>query len=148
MLQFVWNRNQEQPALMPPQQAAKTLKSSKAEDTGDPEMADATTSNGDSGVAASSSPILSAINAMKGEFVLRFDGLLSAIDGMQSDLKAVSVHVTEAEERMSTNQDDVASLKTQTNTIKVAIEELVSKVYDLENRARRSTFVWSSSPRR
>lgn len=123
---------------MPPKQAAKTLKFSKAEVSGDPVMADAFASNGDSDVVASSSPILSAINAMKGEFVLRFDGLLSAIEGMQSDLKAVSVRVTEAEERISTNQDDVASLKTQTNTMKAAIEELVSKVDDLENRARRS----------
>lgn len=124
---------------MPPKQAAKTQKSSKAEATGDPGMTDA--NNGDSEVVASSaspSPILDAISAMKGDFGRRFDGLFSAIEGIQSDLRAVAVRVTEAEDRISTNQDDVASLKTQTSTMKATIEELVSKVDDLENRARRS----------
>lgn len=123
---------------MPPKQPAKTQKLSKAEATGDSGMAGANASNGDSDVVASSSSILNAISAMKGEFVLRFDGLFSAIEGIQSELKAVSVRVTEAEDRISTNQDDVASLKTQSNTMKAAIEELVAKVDDLENRARRS----------
>lgn len=121
---------------MPPKQPPKTQKSSKAETTCGSGMADA--SNGDSGAVASSSQILNAISALKEDFVLRFDGLFSAIEGIQSELKAVSVRVTEAEDRISANQDDVTSLKTQTNTMKAAIEELVSKVDDLENRARRS----------
>lgn len=95
--------------------------------------ADAHASNGDSGVVASSSQILNAIKSMKGDFDSRFDGLFSAIEGIQSELEAVSVHVTEAEDRISANQGDVASLKTQNNTMKEAMEELVSKVYDLEN---------------
>ena len=131
-------RNLEQPALIPPKQAAKTQKSSKAEATGNPGMADANASNGDSDVAASSSPILNAISALKEDFALRFDGLFSAIKGIQCDMKAVSLRVTEAEDRISTNEDDVASLKTQTSTMKAVIEELVSKVDELENRARRS----------
>ena len=123
---------------MPPKQAAKTQKSSKAEAAGVSGMADANANNVDSVIVDSSNPILNAISAMKGEFVLRFDGLFSAIEGIHSDFKAMSSRVTEAEDRISTNQDDVASLKTQTSTIKAAIEELVSKVDDLENRARHS----------
>ena len=77
-------------------------------------------------VVDSSNPILNAISAMKGGFVLRFDGLFS-VNTWVSDLKAVSSRVTEAEDRIGTNQDDVASLKTQTSTMKAAIEELVSQ---------------------
>ncbi|KAM7372593.1 hypothetical protein PAMP_009751 [Pampus punctatissimus] len=107
---------------MPPKQAAKSQKSSKTEATGDTGLADANASIGDSEVEASSNPILNAISAMKGDFVQRFDALFSAIEGIQSDLKAMSARVTEAEDRISTNQDDVASLKTQTNTMKATIE--------------------------
>ena len=108
---------------MHPKQATKTLKSSKAEVTGDPEMADATASNGE------------VWRLALAQFLVP---LTKWIEGMQSDLKAVSVRVTEAGERISTNRDNVTSLKTQTNTMKAAIEELVSKVDDSENRDRRS----------
>lgn len=46
--------------------------------------------------------------------------------------------MTEAEDRISTNKDDLASLKTQTTNMKAAMEELALKVDDLENQARRS----------
>lgn len=48
----------------------------------------------------------------------------------------MSVRVTEAEDRISTNQDHIVSLKTQTSTMKTVTEELVLKVDELENRAR------------
>lgn len=42
------------------------------------------------------------------------------------------MHVTEAEERSGTNQDDMNSLKAQSNTIKIAMEGLVLKVDDFK----------------
>lgn len=60
---------------------------------------------------ASPNQILNAIHTMKEDFVSRFDTLLGAIQGIQGELKAVSVRVTDAEERISTNQDDINSLK-------------------------------------
>lgn len=75
---------------------------------------------------------------MKEDFVSQFDGLLNAIQGLQGELKAVMVHVTEAEDRISTNQDDIASLLTQNTTTRKAIDELVLKVDNLENRSCRS----------
>lgn len=122
---------------MAPKQSAKAQKLSKAETCG-VELVDANASNEDLDVAASPSQILNAIGTLKEDIVSRFDGLLSAIQGVQGELKAMSSCVTEAEDRISTNQDDITSLKTQTNTMKATIEELVSKVDDLENRARRS----------
>lgn len=60
----------------------------------------------------------------------------------------MSVCVTEAENRISTNQNNVASLKTQNNNMKAAIEELVSKVDDLENRACHSNLNLIGLPER
>ena len=75
---------------------------------------------------------------MNVDCVSRLDGLLQAIQGVQSDLKEMSARVTEDEDRISSNQDDIASLQTQTGAMRATIEELVAKVDDLENRARRS----------
>ncbi len=127
------------PAQMPPkQQPAKAQKSPGPRATCGPGATSSNASNGDSATEANSSQILKAINTMKGEFVSRFDGLFRAIWGIQDELKVVSVRVTEAEDRIGTNEDDIPSLKSQNTTMKAAIEELVSKVDDLENQARRS----------
>ncbi|KAK1886262.1 Cingulin-like protein 1 [Dissostichus eleginoides] len=75
---------------------------------------------------------------MKEDFVSRFDGLLGAIQEVQVDLKAVTVRITEAEDRISTNEDDVAALLAQNTAMKTTVEELVLKVDDLENRSRCS----------
>ena len=75
---------------------------------------------------------------MKEDFTSRFDGLLSAIQGVQGELKALSGRMTRAEVRISTDEDDLTSLKIQTTSMKTAMGELVLKVDDLENRAHRS----------
>lgn len=83
--------------------------------------------------------ILNTIQTMKEDFVSRFDALLAAIQGIQAELKEVSGRVTEAEERISTNHDDIDSLKAQSHSMKTAMEDkLVCQVDDLENRARHS----------
>lgn len=69
---------------------------------------------------------------MKEEFASRFHGLFSAIQGVQGELKALTGRMTEAEDRISTSEDDVAFLKTQTASMKAAMEGLVLKI------ARRS----------
>lgn len=56
---------------------------------------------------------------------------------MKSELKAVIVRVTEVEDRISSNDDDIASLQTQNSAMKATVEKLVLKVDDLENRSRR-----------
>ncbi|KAI4799944.1 hypothetical protein KUCAC02_016482 [Chaenocephalus aceratus] len=93
-----------------------------------------------SGAADANAPdkVLTAIQAMKEDFVSRFDGLFSALQGVQVDLKAVTVRVTEAEDRIATNEDDVAALLAQNTAMKTTVEELVLKVDDLENRSRCS----------
>jgi len=85
---------------------------------------------------------------MKEDFVSRFDGLLSAIQGVQVDLKAVTVRVTEAEDRISTNEDDVAALLAQNTAMKTTVDELVLKVDDLEIRSRRSNLLLVGMPER
>lgn len=74
---------------------------------------------------------------MKEDFMSRFDGLLNAIQGVKSELKSVIVRVTEVEDRISSNDDDIASLQTQNSAMKATVEKLVLKVDDLENRSRR-----------
>lgn len=60
----------------------------------------------------------------------RFDGLLNAIQGVKSELIVVTVHVTEAENRISANQDDIESLQAQNAAMKATMEKLVRKVDD------------------
>lgn len=49
--------------------------------------------------------------------------LLNAIQGVQGELKVVTVRITEAEDRISTNQDDIVSLLAQNTAMKATIEE-------------------------
>lgn len=90
-----------------------------------------------SGVSQESA-ILEAIHSLKSDFAVRFDGLLQAINGVQCDLKALTTRVTEAEDRIGTQEDNVSELQTQNAKLKTAIESLSLKVDDLENRSRRS----------
>lgn len=52
----------------------------------------------------------------------------------------MTVWMTEAEYRIGTNQNDIASLLNQKTTMKVSIEVLMHKVDDLENRCQCSNF--------
>ena len=71
-----------------------------------------------------------------------------AIQGVQVDLKAVTVRVTEAQDRISTNEDEFAALLVQNTAMKTTVEELVLKVDDLENRSRRSNLRLVGMPER
>ncbi len=59
------------------------------------------------------SAILEAIHSLKSDSAVRFDGLLQAINGVQCDLKALTTRVTEAEERIDNQKDNVSELRTQ-----------------------------------
>ena len=87
---------------MAPKPPAKAQNSSKAETLCGLGPANSNASNEDSDVEASRSQILNAIHTIKVDFISRFDG--STIQGLQGELKAVSVRVTEAEDRISSNQ--------------------------------------------
>lgn len=90
--------------------------------------------------------ILIAIQAMKEDIMSRFDGPLNAIQGVKSELKAVIVRVTEAEDRISSNDDDTTSLQTQNAAMKATMEKLVLKTDDLENRSRCPNLRWVGLP--
>lgn len=75
---------------------------------------------------------------MKDDFLSSFDGLLHAVQGVQTDLKEITIRVNEAEDQISTNQDDIASVEAENAAMKAAVKELMLKVDDLENRSRRS----------
>lgn len=62
-----------------------------------------------------------------------FDGLLGAIQGVQGELKTMTGRMTEAKDRISTNEDDLVSLKPQSAKMKATMEELLLKVDNLEN---------------
>uniref|UniRef100_A0A087YS91 L1 transposable element RRM domain-containing protein n=1 Tax=Poecilia formosa TaxID=48698 RepID=A0A087YS91_POEFO len=88
--------------------------------------------------AGSTNDLVAAINSMKDDFVKRFDSLLTAIQGVQSDIRIVAARVTQAEDRISANEDSVASLQADNTATKTTIEALQLKIDDLENRSRRS----------
>lgn len=86
-------------------------------------------------VGTDSIKILTAIQALRDDFVLRFDGLLNAMQALTADVKAITLRVTAAEDRLSTNQDDIASLLAGNMAMKATIKELAFKIDDLENRS-------------
>lgn len=67
--------------------------------------------------------------------MLRFDGLLNAMQALTADVKAITLRVTAAEDRLSTNQDDITSLLAGNMAMKATIKELAFKIDDLENRS-------------
>lgn len=130
---------------MAPKTAKLPQKPAKSESTLDTSQQANSDANEDAtGASKATSPdqILAAIQAMKEDFVSRFDGLLNAIQGVQGELKTVTMRVMEAEDGISTNQDGITSLLAQNTTIRKAIDELLLKVDDLENHSRRSNLVW------
>lgn len=82
--------------------------------------------------------ILEAIIALKDEFGSKFDGVLTAINGIKSDIKDFSGRLQQAENRIGDVEDEVASEKTKLAVMEKQVSELTSKVDDLENRSRRS----------
>lgn len=94
-----------------------------------PTLTELTNSDARNDDTTSSGQILDAIHTVKEDFVSRFDGLPGAIRGVQGELKALTC-MTEAEEKISINEDDLASLKTQSTNMKAAMDELVLKVDD------------------
>lgn len=92
--------------------------------------------------------ILAAIEVMKEDFVPRFGGLLNAIQGVQGELKSVTAWITDAEERISNNQDDIVTVLADNSAMNAVIKELVSKVVDLENRSRCSNLRLVGLPER
>lgn len=56
--------------------------------------------------------------------------MLCTIQGIKGELRAVSLFMTNAEERISTNQDDINYIRAQSNMMKVAKDKLVLKVDD------------------
>lgn len=118
----------------PPAESAKS--STKPPDS--PGSAELACSNANNDDKVSSGQILDAILMLKNDFVSRFDGLFNAIQGVQGELKTLAGWMTEAEDRVSTIEYDIASLLTQTTTMTAAMKEIAQKVGDLENWARRS----------
>lgn len=128
---------------MPPKPTKTTQKQVKLTMSGEAEAdAKSTEANSEEGALSANqesfSAVLEAIHSLKSEFTVRFDGLLQAINGVQCDLKALTTWVTEAEDRISTQEDSVSELQTQNAKLKAAVESLSVKVDDLENRSRRS----------
>ncbi len=126
---------------MPPKALKTTQKQVKSTVPGEAE-ADAKSNEANSEEGTSDvnqeSAILEAIHSLKSDFAVRFDGLLQAINGVQCDLKFLTTRVTETEDRVGTEEDNVSELQMQNAKLKNAIESLSLKIDDLENRSRRS----------
>ncbi|KAL0148267.1 hypothetical protein M9458_056413 [Cirrhinus mrigala] len=112
---------------MPPKPTKTTQKQVKStvpgEAKADAKSNEANSEEEVSGVSQESA-ILEAIHSLKSDFAVRFDGLLQVINEVQCDLKALTTRVTEAEDRISTQEDNVTGLQTQNAKLKTAIESL------------------------
>lgn len=72
---------------------------------------------------SSQGPILVAVQTMINE---------RSVQSIRDELKLATEWLTEAEDRISTNQGDIKPLRTQHTTVKSAMEELQLKISDLE----------------
>lgn len=82
------------------------------------------------------------------DFASTFGRLLNAIQGVRCKLKAVTVRVTEVEDRIRTNHDNISSLQPQNADLIATMEKLVLKVYKFEICSRHSNLRLVSLPKR
>ncbi|KAJ8416962.1 hypothetical protein AAFF_G00328400 [Aldrovandia affinis] len=92
--------------------------------------------------------ILEAITALEDDFSSKFDGVLTAINGIKSDFKHFSGRLGQAEDRIGDIEDSVAGHKTKIASLEKKVSELTSKMDDVENRNRRSNLRLVNLPER
>lgn len=85
--------------------------------------------------APAAAGLLEAITALKNDFSSKFDGVLTAINGIKSDFKDFAARLEQTEDRIG---NDIAGEKTKTAMLEKQVSELTSKVDDLENRSHHS----------
>ena len=82
--------------------------------------------------------ILDAIKGLKDDFSDRFDGVISAIDGVRKEISVCTERVTRAEVRISSTEDEVVTLQAKVRKLEHDKRELQDKATDQEARSRRN----------
>lgn len=78
------------------------------------------------------------LQTMEDSLGKKFDMVLTEIKALRGDIKLMAARVTLAEERIGTNEDDIAAIKTANANMEGELAALARKVEDLENRSRRN----------
>lgn len=68
----------------------------------------------------------------------RFDIVLAEIKAARCDIQLLANRVALAEDRIGTNEDDIAAVKATNTTLETKLETLTRKVEELENNSRRN----------
>lgn len=87
--------------------------------------------------SAKPQPILEAIKDLKTDFCSRFDGGLTAIEGMRKEVGECLERVQGAETRISEAEDTVISPVAKVRSLENKNKEMEDKIDDLEARSRR-----------
>ena len=82
--------------------------------------------------------ILEAITGLKDDFSERFDGVISAIDGVRKEISDCTECVTRAEVRISNTEDEVVTLQAKVRKLEHDKRELQDKAMDQEARSRHN----------
>lgn len=83
------------------------------------------------------SPILAAIQSMRNEFSAQLHKVVSSNREIKEAIGTFSERLTEAETRISTVEDQIASLETLANATQKKVQNLNSQMEESENRRRR-----------
>lgn len=87
---------------------------------------------------ATTQPILEAIRDLKTDFCSRFDGVLTAIEGVRKEVGQCLEHVKSAETCISETEDAVSSLVARVRSLENKNKDMEDKIVDLEARSRKS----------
>ncbi|KAK7895564.1 hypothetical protein WMY93_020889 [Mugilogobius chulae] len=129
---------------MPPKFSKQTPKAQKTDTTTDSEQhaigvaEDVLATHATQVALASETFSTAAYQSIKDDFVPRFEQMLAEIKGVRSDIKLISTRVSQAEERISTNEDEIVAMKAANQGMKSEMEALTRKLDDLDNQNRRS----------
>lgn len=94
--------------------------------------------NANKAEGATNQPILDAIRNLKTDFCGRFDGVLTAIEGVRREVGECLERVKNTETRISETEDVVSSLVARIRSLENKNRDMEDKLEDLEARSRRS----------
>lgn len=92
---------------------------------------------GTEAMANEENEVMKAISDMKDVFASKFDGVLSAIQDIKTEIRDFGGRISEAEHRISSAEDSITGMQKTVQTMENQVELLNSRIEDLENRNRR-----------
>ena len=88
-------------------------------------------------MATEESQVMKAISDLKEVFTSWFDGMLSIMQDIKTDIHDFGARLSEAKHQISNTEDNVSGMQKNVQTMENQVKLLNSRIEDLENRNRR-----------